>query len=170
MPDTTAAAAPDTLIIACPADASLNRVPRARLGQNPKCGTCHAPLFLGKTVDLTAANFERHVLEKRSARGDRPLGMEWCGPCRMMSPAFEAAAASLEPRVRMAKLDTEAEPALASRYERPQHSDNDHASKRTRDRSHLGCDANPRPSCNGWNRHLPSNDTCTRRYAGHCVS
>ena len=40
----------------------------------------------------------------------------WCGPCRMMTPNFEAAAARLEPRVRMAKLDTEAEPVIAGRY------------------------------------------------------
>jgi thioredoxin 2 len=113
MSETTATA--DTLIIACPTDSALNRVPRARLGQNPKCGTCHNKLFQGKTIDLTAANFDRHAL-----KSDLPvvidLWAEWCGPCRMMSPAFEAAAAQLEPRVRMAKLDTEAEPALAVRY------------------------------------------------------
>jgi thioredoxin 2 len=34
----------------------------------------------------------------------------------MMTPNFEAAAAQLEPRVRMAKLDTEAETAIAARY------------------------------------------------------
>jgi thioredoxin 2 len=115
MSDRNVEPAPDTLIIACPTDAALNRVPRARLGQNPKCGTCHSPLFQGKTIDLTAANFERHAL-----KSDLPvvidLWAEWCGPCRMMSPAFEAAAGRLEPRVRMATLDTEAEPALASRY------------------------------------------------------
>jgi thioredoxin 2 len=40
----------------------------------------------------------------------------WCGPCRMMAPAFAAAAAELDPRVRLLKVDTEAEQALAARY------------------------------------------------------
>ena len=66
-------------------------------------------------VDLDAAGFERHAL-----RSDLPVVIdfwaEWCGPCRMMAPAFEAAASQLEPRVRLAKLDTEAEPAIAGRY------------------------------------------------------
>ena len=41
----------------------------------------------------------------------------WCGPCRMMAPHFEQAAAQLEPQVRLAKVDTEAEPSLGSRFD-----------------------------------------------------
>jgi thioredoxin 2 len=108
-------AAAETLLVACPTDASLNRVPRAKLDRGPKCGKCHNPLFQGKAVELNAANFDAH-----SRKSDLPLVIdfwaEWCGPCRMMSPNFEAAAARLEPRVRLGKLDTEAEPALAARY------------------------------------------------------
>jgi thioredoxin len=39
----------------------------------------------------------------------------WCGPCRAMAPQFERAAA-LRPQYRFAKVDVDAEPALASRY------------------------------------------------------
>jgi thioredoxin 2 len=109
------AAASDALLVACPTDATLNRVPRSKLGQGPKCGKCHNPLFLGKPIELTSGNYDSHV-----NRSDLPIVIdfwaEWCGPCRMMSPNFEAAAAQLEPFVRLAKLNTEAEQALASRH------------------------------------------------------
>jgi len=105
----------ETLVIACPADGTLNRVPKDRLGAGGKCGRCHKPLFQAKPIELTAANFEAHT-----ARSDLPVVIdfwaEWCGPCRMMGPNFQAAAPLLEPRVRLAKLDTEAEQAIAGRF------------------------------------------------------
>ena len=113
--DRPRAEAAEMLVVACPSDASLNRVPRAKLDQNPNCGRCHKPLFQGKAVELNAANFDSHAL-----KSDLPIVIdfwaEWCGPCRMMTPNFEMAAPRLEPRVRLGKLDTEAEPAIAQRY------------------------------------------------------
>ena len=107
--------AAEILVIACPTDASLNRVPRAKLGSNPKCGKCHSPLFQGKAVEIGAANFDSHAL-KSDLSVVIGLWAEWCGQSQMMTPSFEAAAPRLEPRVRLGKLDTEAEPAIAGRY------------------------------------------------------
>ena len=113
--DAPPTAATEMLVVACPSDASLNRVTRAKLDRNPKCGRCHSPLFQGKAVELNSANFDAHAL-----KSDLPIVIdfwaEWCGPCRMMTPNFEKAAPLLEPRVRLGKLDTEAEPAIARRY------------------------------------------------------
>ena len=113
--DRSAAEAVEMLVVACPTDASLNRVPRAKLDRNPKCGRCHNLLFQGKAVELKAANVDTHAF-----KSDLPIVIdfwaEWCGPCRMMTPNFEMAVPRLEPRVRLGKLDTEAEPAIAQRY------------------------------------------------------
>ncbi len=105
----------DPLLVACPHCQSLNRVPAARLGEQPECGRCHQPLFTGRPLALDAAGFAAHV-----ERGQLPVLVDfwapWCGPCRMMAPQFEQAATQLEPRVRLAKVDTEAQPGLGSRF------------------------------------------------------
>ena len=102
-----------SLQVVCPHCDAINRVPAARLGERPRCGECRAALFDAKPVALSEARFRRHL--KHSGI---PLLVDfwasWCGPCRAMAPAFEEAARTLEPRLRLVKVSTEEAPQLAA--------------------------------------------------------
>jgi thioredoxin 2 len=107
--------APDKLLVLCANCSTANRVPAQRLGDDPKCGKCGAPLLDGKPVALDEARFDSFI-----GRNELPVLVDfwadWCGPCHAMAPAFERAADELKTRVRFAKLNTEDAQRVAARF------------------------------------------------------
>ena len=107
-----------TLHVGCPHCGTTNRVPAIRLAQDPICGRCGQALLAGEPVELGDANFDKVV-----AATELPVLVDfwapWCGPCRMMAPAFEQAAAQLKGRAMLVKVNSDDNPGLCLLYTSP---------------------------------------------------
>jgi thioredoxin 2 len=102
------------LHLVCPACGGVNRVPAERLADGGRCGRCASVLVASAPLAVDEAGFERFL-----SRDHRPLLVDfwadWCGPCKMMAPAFQQAAGQLAPSVVSLKVNTEQAQHLSAR-------------------------------------------------------
>jgi len=103
------------VLIVCPHCGGINRVPSERLNDKPACGKCHKTVLDGLPVNLGSHNFDRFI-----SNNDLPVVVDfwaaWCGPCKMMAPAFSQLASQMSSQIRFAKVNTEQAQDIAARF------------------------------------------------------
>ena len=99
-------------IVRCPNCGQRNRV-RAAAEAPPHCGKCGHPLPW--LADATSADFAA-IVEQSPLPVLVDFWAPWCGPCRIVAPAVESLAGELAGRLKVARVNTDQEPALASRF------------------------------------------------------
>ncbi len=103
------------LHLACPHCGTTNRLPAGRIDEAPACGRCGQALLQGQPLELTDADFD-HVVAATRLPVLVDFWAPWCGPCRMMAPAFEQAGRQLNGRALLVKVNSDDNPGLSARF------------------------------------------------------
>ena len=105
-----------TVTIQCQFCQTWNRIDTSRAVDRPKCGKCGRPMLLDRPLKLTDETFDR-TIEGAEVPVLVDFYADWCGPCKMMAPFVDQLAAKVTGRALVTKLDTDASPKTAQRFD-----------------------------------------------------
>jgi thioredoxin 2 len=105
-----------SVLIRCGSCGTLNRVPLGKLTAHPVCGQCKALLrFPSEPINVTAESYDRQVRDWPELLLAE-FWAKWCGYCRKIEPIVNALAANRSGRLKIIRVDVDAERVLASRF------------------------------------------------------
>ncbi|RXK00894.1 thioredoxin TrxC [Arcobacter sp. CECT 8986] len=105
----------DRLNIVCPHCNKVNRIPNKESYKVANCGNCKESLLDTTPIELSNENFD-HVLVNSDIPVIVDFWASWCQPCKMMAPIFKDVSKKYPLKVLFAKVNTENEEAIASKF------------------------------------------------------